>query len=61
MNKKCAKVHSITTKENTVKKTEYDLYVEDVPADELNILICRFMMNIDMKKKDGGEYEPATR
>ena len=57
--------------ENTVKKTEYDLNVwkrfleigeerniEDIPAAELNILICRFMM--DMKKKDGGEYVPAT-
>ena len=59
--------------ENTVKKkTEYDLHVwkrfflevgearkiEDIPADELNILICRFMMEI--KKKDGGAYEPAT-
>ena len=60
--------------ENTVNKTEYDLHVwkrfflevgearkiEDihVPADELNILIRRFMMEI--KKKDGGVYEPAT-
>ena len=58
--------------ENTVKKTEYDLHVwkrfvlevgearkiEDIPADELNISICRFMMEI--KKKDGGAYEPAT-
>lgn len=58
--------------ENTVKKTENDLNVwkrfflevgeerniEDIPAHELNILICRFMM--DMKKKDGGVYEPAT-
>ena len=59
--------------ENTVKKkTEYDLHVwkrfflevgearkiEDILADELDILICRFMMEI--KKKDGGAYEPAT-
>ena len=58
--------------ENTVKKTEHDLHVwkrfflevgearkvEDIPADELSILICRFMMEI--KKKDGGTYEPAT-
>ena len=58
--------------ENTMKKTEYDLHVwkrfflevgearkiEDIPAEELNILICRFMMEI--KKRDGGAYEPAT-
>ena len=58
--------------ENTVKKTEYDLNVwkrffrnkgeereiEDIPAEELNILICRFMMEI--KKKDGSAYEAAT-
>ena len=28
---------------------------EDIPADELNILICRFM--IDKKKKDGSAHE----
>ena len=58
--------------ENTVKKREYDLNVwkrlflklgearklEEIPADELNILICQFLMEI--KKKDGGSYEPAT-
>ena len=58
--------------ENTVRKTDYDLNVwkryflevgetrknEDIPADELNILICRFIM--EKKKKDGGAYEPAT-
>ena len=58
--------------ENTIKKTEYDLNVwkmffrnkgeereiEDIPAEELNILICRFMMEI--KKKDGSTYKPAT-
>lgn len=58
--------------ENTIKKTEYDLNVwkmffrnkgeereiEDIPAEELNILICRFMMEI--KKKDGSAYKPAT-
>lgn len=58
--------------ENTVKKTEYDLNVRkrffrnkgeereisDIPAEELNILICPFM--IEIKKKDGGAYEPAT-
>ena len=32
--------------------------IEDIPADELNILICRFMM--DIKKKVGGVYEPTT-
>ena len=32
--------------------------IEDIPADELNILICRFIM--EMKKKDGGAYEPTT-
>jgi len=46
--------------ENTVKKTEYDLNVwkrffrhkgeereiEDIPTEELNILICHFMMEI---------------
>lgn len=58
--------------ENTVKKTDYDLNVwkrfflevgetreiEDIPADELNLLICRFIM--EKKKKDGGAYEPGT-
>ena len=58
--------------ENSVKKTEYDLHVwkrlflemgearkiEEIPADELNILICQFLIVI--KKKDGGSYEPAT-
>ena len=58
--------------ENTVEKAEYDLPVwkrfflevgearkiEEIPADELNILICQFLIVI--KKKDGGSYEPAT-
>ena len=58
--------------ENTIKKTEYDLNVwrmffgnkgeereiEDIPPEELNILICRFMM--ETKKKDGSAYKPAT-
>ena len=57
--------------ENVVKKTEYDLHVwkiiflelgearkiEEIPADKFNILICQFLMEI--KKKDGGSYEPA--
>lgn len=30
---------------------------EDIPAEELNILICRYMMEM---KKDGSAYEPAT-
>ena len=58
--------------QNTVKKTEYYVHVwkrfflevgearkiEEIPADELNILICQFLLEI--KKKDGGSYEPAT-
>lgn len=32
--------------------------IEDIPTEELNILICRFMTEV--KKKDGGAYEPAT-
>ena len=58
--------------ENSVKKTEYDLHVwkrlflevgearkiEEIPADELNILICQFL--VEIKKEDGGSYEPAT-
>ena len=31
---------------------------EDIPAEELNILICCYMMEI--KKKDGSAYEPGT-
>ena len=30
-----------------------------IPADEHNILICQFLMEI--RKKDGGLYEPATQ
>ena len=33
--------------------------IEDIPADELNILMCRFM--VDIKKKVGGAYEPTAR
>lgn len=58
--------------ENTVKKTHYDLKswkryltslkeereIEHIPAEQLNILICRFFM--DVRKKDGGPYEPST-
>lgn len=49
--------------ENTVKKTQYDLNVwrryfrsigeereiEDIPSSELNVLICRFFMEINIK------------
>ena len=35
--------------------------IEDIPADELHILICRFMMEIDGDKGGNGAYEPATR
>ena len=58
--------------ENTIK-TEYDLNVwmrlfrkisenreiEDIIAEELNILIYRFMIT-EIKKKEGGAYEPRT-
>ena len=32
--------------------------IEEIPADELNILICQFL--VEIKKEDGGSYEPAT-
>ena len=32
--------------------------IEEILADELNILICQFLMEI--KKRDGGSYEAAT-
>ena len=73
-NGKCAKLHFSPTGEKQFKKkkTEYDLKVwksfsrstsenreiEDIPTDELNILIYRFMM--DIKKKDGVAYKPTT-
>ena len=41
------------------RKISENREIEDVTADELNILICRFMM--DVKKKDDGVYEPTTR
>ena len=58
--------------ESTVKKTKYDLNVwnryldtinesrqiENIPPDELNVLLCRFFM--DIKKKDGKQYEPTS-
>jgi len=58
--------------ENTKKKMTYDLNVwqrfcstvgeeralENIPPKELNILLCRFFM--DVRKKDGGIYEPGS-
>ena len=32
--------------------------IEDITVDELNVLICRFLM--DIKKTDGGAYEATT-
>ena len=32
--------------------------MENIPPNELNILLCRFFM--DVRKKDGGVYEPGT-
>ena len=32
--------------------------IEDITVDELNVLICRFMM--DIKKTDGGAHEATT-
>ena len=58
--------------ESTVKKTQYDMNVwrryldsinekrevENIPSDELNVLMCRFFMSV--KKKDGSHYEPVS-
>ena len=58
--------------ENTKTKTLYDINVwkqyltsadderniEDIPAKDLNLHMCRFFMEI--KKKDGEQYEPTT-
>lgn len=58
--------------ESTVKKTTYDINVwsrfcgtikeernlEEIPATELNVLLCRFFMTIT--KKDGSVYEPVS-
>ena len=65
-------IHSLRP-DNTKKKTTYDLNIwrgycssvgetrtlENVPPNELNILLCRFFMG-DVRKKDGGVYEPGT-
>ena len=64
-------IHSLRP-DNTKKKTTYDLNIwrryyfsvgetrtlENIPPNELNILLCRFFM--DVRKKDGGVYEPGT-
>ena len=71
-NQQKAQFTMASVQKNTVKKTEYDLHVwkrffleegearkiEEIPADELSILRCRFLIVI--KKKDSGSYEPAT-
>ena len=58
--------------ENTTKKTAYDINVwkrfcssirevrelENISAGTLNVLLCKFF--IDVKKKDGGVYKPAS-
>ena len=58
--------------DNTKKKITYDLNIwrrysftvgetralEKIPSEELNILLCRFFM--DVRKKDGGVYEPGS-
>ncbi|KAK3755461.1 hypothetical protein QZH41_020515 [Actinostola sp. cb2023] len=58
--------------ETTKKKTDYDIgiwkklcssnnenrEIEEIPAVEMNVLLCRFFMNV--KKKNGGEYEPSS-
>lgn len=58
--------------ENTVKKTRYDMNgwgryfeseneqrnIENIPPEELNVYVCRFLMQA--KKKDGTAYEPNT-
>jgi len=58
--------------DNTKKKTTYDLNVwqrycstvgetralENIPPEELNILLRRIFM--DIRKKDGGLYEPGS-
>ena len=57
--------------DNTKKKKTYDLNIwrrfcstvgetralENIPPEERNILLCRFFM--DIRKKDGGVYEPG--
>ena len=70
---KCAKLHfSPKSGKHSLKKTEYDQNVwrrffrninknreiEDIPADEMNILICRFTK--DINKKDGCLENPNS-
>ena len=58
--------------ENTLKKTKYDMniwkryfeaeneqrYIENIPPEDLNVHICRFLMQA--RKKNGTAYEPNT-
>ena len=58
--------------DNTKKNIPYDLNIwrrysftvgetralEKIPSEELNILLCRFFM--DVRKNDGGVYEPGS-
>ncbi|CAB4045682.1 Hypothetical predicted protein, partial [Paramuricea clavata] len=58
--------------ENTTKKTTYDLNIwqrfclsrnegrklNEIPSNELNLLLCKFFMTIT--KKDGSVYEPSS-
>ena len=58
--------------ENTLKKTKYDMNIwkryfeaenelrdiESIPAEELNVHLCRFIMQA--RKKNGTAYEPNT-
>ena len=37
---------------------EVDKEIENLEAKELNEVLCAFI--VDVKKKDGGEYEPTT-
>ena len=57
--------------EKTKNETKYDIVwkrvllsnqenrnIEDIPETELNAYMCRFF--VDIKKKDGDQYEPST-
>ena len=58
--------------ENTLKETKYDMniwkryfeaeneqrYIENIPPEDLNVHICRFLMQVE--KKNGTAYEPNT-
>ena len=65
-------LHSLRPDNTKKKKTTYDLNIwrrycssvretrtlENIPPNELNILLCRFFM--DVHKKDGEVYAPGT-